>query len=327
MVMSVQSLFDKKKALPPGLSWSEIAMVAEFLERLMSTVGSAQRYSLSSPLVVEHLSGLKGRIELILEKLRADYLQLSELHGHLVVNDHILPIAEQKEMQIAGFVYFMLLHNIRSLTLDRAVNREDLAAFIEMLIDLGRKVRNDPAMELRNRMIKHVHITPQEKSDFSRLGDRDTYSESPTTWPGLSMDYLDNKAMENKGVGQTQKNNSTDTRVMTLTAAKPKQFLTKTEIDMEVRRKLDRPEGHVQVMVLPSLGRLLLDDAKVQIVGMPQLDVVTTNQRGANFFLEPGAYKLRVSYDEFFVEFEAELTPSDDGVQFNVNLMEALNPR
>jgi hypothetical protein len=84
-----------------------------------------------------------------------------------------------------------------------------------------------------------------------------------------------------------------------------------------------RPPGTVHLVVMTKMGRQIVDDARVTILSNPEVSRVTNGQRGASFYLMPGAYKIRVNYDKYVVRHEIQLGADLDEIQMDVNLLDA----
>ncbi len=105
--------------------------VVKFIEQWMTVLGHLARYPTTNRAVAQGVHKLFMLLPGILGRQSA--LELSELHHLLLINGRPLSMEAQNKEAVGAFMFIMLEHNLRTVTIHHEVGEEEFLALLEML--------------------------------------------------------------------------------------------------------------------------------------------------------------------------------------------------
>lgn len=324
--------------------------VATFIEKFIATLGVFQRYPTDSRLVKEAVQGFFVLMMDIMSP--TGRLTFSEFHNHLQVNDEALSVKFQDTPLAGGLVFFMLEHNMSSISFLAKCSRSDLESFFKILAVSPYLLRQNPVKTLEEAGIRGIQVKPMGELNQIDGGEGTHRIVSTEAVEATAVRTLHRQAAaaqlvpeqaspvpdpmeadepeatdgvtevmarpEAPGVESDEEDGRT--LVMSRPVAKGRPI---PEVEKRPLYEGVRPPGTVLLVVMAMLGRQVVDDAKVTILTDPEVSRSTSSQRGASFYLLPGSFKIRVSYDKYSLVYDIELGAEVEEIQMDVNLLDA----
>lgn len=151
--------------------------IVKFIEQWMTTLGHLARYPITNRAVVKGVHRLYMLLPAILG--RQETLEFSELHQLLLINGRPVSMEAQNKEAVGAFIFILLEHNLRTVTIQKDVGEEEFLALLEMLAASSDERFVNIAQMLSRRDVVHVqveqHIPPTASVETEEeVSDRDT---------------------------------------------------------------------------------------------------------------------------------------------------------
>lgn len=142
--------------------------IASFLQKFIATVGIRQRYAGSSQLYNDNLNSLFSLTAEILEQF-GDFT-FSEFHNHLMYNNSPLSVSFQQQSLVGAYVYFMLEHNMKSVTFHQGCEKKDLNGLFNAIAEYPDRLRTGAKGIFDEIGIRGISIAPLGELEMAAKG-------------------------------------------------------------------------------------------------------------------------------------------------------------
>jgi hypothetical protein len=211
-------------------------------------------------------------------------LEFAELHNVLQVNGALLSVAAQQRDTIGAFLFLLMQHNVRRLSVAKQITATEFQVLMEYLRQSSEEMRAPLAAVLRQENITNIVV--EQYVNLEPAAALDGEISPPTS------------------VAEAPK--------------KPEQPISSPKPDPRHVREEVRPPETLRVTVVVRVGTLTLDKVEVSCAGPVAQTKQTRGEAGATFFLSSGENEIAIKYESYQIRHKVEVT--DEGQIVEIDL-------
>ena len=256
--------------------------VVRFIEQWMTVLGLLARYSSANTAV---LQGTERLYQLLPELTGSgESLEFAELHNVLQVNNALLSVEAQQRDTIGAFLFLLMQHNIRRLSIAKGVSAVEFQVLMEYLRQSPEEMRAPLAAVLRQENVSHIVIEQYVNLEPAAASADDF---SPPT-----------------SVAEAPK--------------KPEPPIASPKPDPRHVREEVRPPETLRVTIVVRVGTLTLDKAEVSCAEPVAQTKLVKGEAGATLFLPAGENEIVVKYESYQIRHKVEITKEGQIVEIDL---------